>query len=224
MLRRLFFRVGVTSVDSTVQGSVVHVTARAASRRRDSSSPPPGSARAGSRPAPSAPPARPRRRAPFSRAPRSPGRARKRALPQRRLEARIPVKAGVCPDRVHGKSRRIADWQTPTVDVANGRIADLPGSPWEGAESCTKRAFLSAAPGRRRARKPSRTGLLCNLCEQPLRLRDLRHFGRRRKAFERRREDGVGFDGAAGRLVEILRARARCPGRSCGSPAALRRR
>ena len=39
--------------------------------------------------------------------------------------------------------------------------------------------------------------------EQRLRLGDLGHFRRRRKAFERRREDGVGFGGAAGRLVEF---------------------
>ena len=39
--------------------------------------------------------------------------------------------------------------------------------------------------------------------QQRLRLGDLRHFGRRREAFERRREDGVGVGGAAGRLVEL---------------------
>ena len=39
--------------------------------------------------------------------------------------------------------------------------------------------------------------------QQRLRLGDLGHLRRRRKAFERRREDGVGFDGAAGRLVEF---------------------
>ena len=39
--------------------------------------------------------------------------------------------------------------------------------------------------------------------EQRLRLGDLGHFRRRRKAFERGREDGVGFGGAAGRLVEL---------------------
>ena len=39
--------------------------------------------------------------------------------------------------------------------------------------------------------------------EQRLRFRDVGHFGRRRKAFERRREDGVGFGGAGGRLVEF---------------------
>ena len=38
---------------------------------------------------------------------------------------------------------------------------------------------------------------------QRLRLGDLGHFRRRRKAFERGREDGVGFGGAAGRLVEL---------------------
>ena len=39
--------------------------------------------------------------------------------------------------------------------------------------------------------------------EQRLRLGDLRHFGRRRKAFERGREDSVGVGGTAGRLVEL---------------------
>ena len=38
---------------------------------------------------------------------------------------------------------------------------------------------------------------------QRLRLSDLGHFGRRRKAFERGREDGVGVGGAGGRLVEF---------------------
>jgi len=39
--------------------------------------------------------------------------------------------------------------------------------------------------------------------EQCLRLGDLRHFQRRREASEGRREDGVGFGRAAGRLVEL---------------------
>ena len=39
--------------------------------------------------------------------------------------------------------------------------------------------------------------------QQRLRLGDLRHFRRRRKAFERGREDGVRFGGAAGRLIEL---------------------
>ena len=39
--------------------------------------------------------------------------------------------------------------------------------------------------------------------QQRLRLGDLRHFRRRRKAFERGREDGVGVGGAGGRLVEL---------------------
>ena len=39
--------------------------------------------------------------------------------------------------------------------------------------------------------------------QQRLRLCDLGHFWRRREAFERRREDGVRFGGAAGRLVEL---------------------
>jgi len=39
--------------------------------------------------------------------------------------------------------------------------------------------------------------------EQRLRLGDLGHFRGRRKAFERGREDGVGLDEAAGRLIEL---------------------
>ena len=39
--------------------------------------------------------------------------------------------------------------------------------------------------------------------QQRLSLGDLRHLGRRRKAFERGREDGVGIDEAAGRLIEL---------------------
>ena len=39
--------------------------------------------------------------------------------------------------------------------------------------------------------------------QQRLRLSDLGHFGRRREAFEGGREDGVGFGGAAGRLIEL---------------------
>ena len=39
--------------------------------------------------------------------------------------------------------------------------------------------------------------------QQRLRLGDLGHFGRWRKAFERRRENGVGLRGAAGRLIEL---------------------
>ena len=38
---------------------------------------------------------------------------------------------------------------------------------------------------------------------QRLRLGDLRHFGRRREAFERRCEDRVGFGGACGRLIDL---------------------
>ena len=39
--------------------------------------------------------------------------------------------------------------------------------------------------------------------QQRLRLGDLWHFRRRRKAFERGRENGVGVGGAAGRLIEL---------------------
>jgi hypothetical protein len=42
--------------------------------------------------------------------------------------------------------------------------------------------------------------------QQRLRLSDLGHFPRRRKAFERRREDGVGIRAAAGRLTEFGRS------------------
>ena len=44
---------------------------------------------------------------------------------------------------------------------------------------------------------------LAKRCEQRLRLGDLGHFGRRRKAFEGGREDGVGFDGTPSRLIEL---------------------
>ena len=43
----------------------------------------------------------------------------------------------------------------------------------------------------------------CQLGEQRLRLGDLGHFRRRRKALEGRRKNGVGFDGTTGRLVEL---------------------
>ena len=52
--------------------------------------------------------------------------------------------------------------------------------------------------------------------EQRLRLGYLRHFRRRRKAFERGREDGVGFDGAA----ESGDCRASAPDRHRGREAA----
>ena len=39
--------------------------------------------------------------------------------------------------------------------------------------------------------------------QKRLRLGDLRHFRRRRNAFQRGRENGVGFGGAAGRLIEV---------------------
>ena len=39
--------------------------------------------------------------------------------------------------------------------------------------------------------------------QQRLRLGDLRHFRRRRKAFKRGREDSVGVGGAGGRLIEL---------------------
>jgi hypothetical protein len=39
--------------------------------------------------------------------------------------------------------------------------------------------------------------------QQRLRLSDLGHFRRRRKAFECRSEDGLGLGGAVGRLIEL---------------------
>ena len=44
---------------------------------------------------------------------------------------------------------------------------------------------------------------LSRTLQHRLRLSDLRHFRRWRKTFERRREDGVSFDGACGRFVEL---------------------
>ena len=58
--------------------------------------------------------------------------------------------------------------------------------------------------------------------QQRLRLGDLRHFRRRRKAFERRREDGVGVDGAGGRLVQLGERQAPRAGRSSASLVLLR--
>ena len=45
--------------------------------------------------------------------------------------------------------------------------------------------------------------------EQRLRLRDLGHFRRQRKAFERGRECGVGVGGPAGELVEFPKGKRR---------------
>ena len=53
--------------------------------------------------------------------------------------------------------------------------------------------------------------------EQRLRLGDLGHFRRRRKAFERRREDGVSFDGAAGRLIELRERQRRSQAPAAGA-------
>ena len=60
--------------------------------------------------------------------------------------------------------------------------------------------------------------------QQRLRLGDLRHFRRRREAFERRREDGVGFDGAVGRLIELGEREGGEQFVSCARPDAPRRR
>ena len=43
----------------------------------------------------------------------------------------------------------------------------------------------------------------CERGQERLRLGDLRHFGRRRKAFEGGRENGVSVGGAGNRLVEF---------------------
>ena len=45
--------------------------------------------------------------------------------------------------------------------------------------------------------------VLCQTRCEGLSFGDFRHFQRRREALERRREDRVGFGGAAGRLVEF---------------------
>ena len=45
--------------------------------------------------------------------------------------------------------------------------------------------------------------VLCQTRCEGLSVGDFRHFQRRREALERRREDRVGFGGAAGRLVEF---------------------
>ena len=47
------------------------------------------------------------------------------------------------------------------------------------------------------------TSPACAAREQRLRLGDHRHLRRRRKAFERGREDSVCFDETAGRLIEL---------------------
>ncbi len=90
--------------------------------------------------------------------------------------------------------------RSPPVQNA---VAERPDSARSG------RSHSAALDGPRRetvigrARKPSRIGLLCNLCQQRLSLGDLGHFRRRRKAFERRRENRVGVSGACSRLVEL---------------------
>src|SRR6516162_6243202 len=64
------------------------------------------------------------------------------------------------------------------------------------------RAIAAIAWGaRNRLHCPKRP--LSQTLHQRLRLGDLGHFRRCRKAFERGREDGVGFSGAAGRLAEL---------------------
>jgi hypothetical protein len=54
--------------------------------------------------------------------------------------------------------------------------------------------------------------------QQRLRLSDFPHSGCRRKAFKRGREDGVGFGGAAGRLIEFLPDRERLIDQDCAAP------
>jgi hypothetical protein len=70
----------------------------------------------------------------------------------------------------------------------------LERSSWLDSSSSNSTRVSSTFLSDRRVRK---------LAEQPVCLSDLGHFGRRRKAFERRRENGVRFDGAARRLVEL---------------------
>jgi len=53
--------------------------------------------------------------------------------------------------------------------------------------------------------------------EQRLSLGDLGRFRRRREAFDRRREDGVRFGGAAGRLVELGERERRAQFEAAGS-------
>ena len=60
--------------------------------------------------------------------------------------------------------------------------------------------------------------------QQRLRLGDLGHFRRRRKAFERGREDGVGFGGAAGRLIELGERKRRAQTEAARSLLLSRRR
>jgi hypothetical protein len=57
----------------------------------------------------------------------------------------------------------------------------------------------------------------CKCSQQRLRLSDLGHFRGRRKAIERRREDGVGFCGAAGRLVEFGQRQRRAQAPTAGA-------
>jgi hypothetical protein len=61
----------------------------------------------------------------------------------------------------------------------------------------------STQDGNCRARKPSLTGLLCNLCQEPLCLGDLGHFRRRCEAFERWSKSGVRVGEAGGRLIKL---------------------
>ncbi len=79
------------------------------------------------------------------------------------------------------------------ADVAVGRRADLRGSRREEPESDGDRAF-----GVTRAASSLPEAGLRQSREKRLSLGDLEHFGRRRDAFERGGEDGVGVGGAAG--------------------------
>jgi hypothetical protein len=78
------------------------------------------------------------------------------------------------------------------MNASIGRIADQQGSHREGPESLRKpslRCDLEIAFIAQRLRQT---------LQQRLRFGDLRHFGRRRKAFHCRREDVMGFDGVPG--------------------------
>ena len=60
--------------------------------------------------------------------------------------------------------------------------------------------------------------------QQLMRLRDLRHFRRRRKAFERRHKNGVSVGGAGGRLIEPGERQGRAQPQAARALLALRRR
>ena len=119
--------------------------------------------------------------------------------------------------RVTGTPYQIPDWSSPSF----GRR--LRASPWPGGpgDAIALRCAISDRPIMQLISRPrnapcdyrvitvtrpplhfSQRGLR-QPREQRVTLGDFGHFRRRRKAFERGREDGVGVGGAAGRLVEF---------------------